>query len=94
MSADQASRLILYQDCTIRVSSLLSVPVDKSLVLAAVFPSRRGRCFKPTPPGRQWEVGQSRADSGAPDGWAVPDRIIHEAPAYLKPTDGVTRGLL
>jgi methylase of polypeptide subunit release factors len=26
----------------------------------------------------------SRADNGGPDGWAVLDRIIHEAPTYLK----------
>jgi release factor glutamine methyltransferase len=39
----------------------------------------------PTPPDREWEDTQSRADNGGPDGWAVLDRIIHEAPAYLKP---------
>ncbi len=27
----------------------------------------------------------SRMDNGGADGWAVLDRIIHEAPAFLKP---------
>ncbi len=39
----------------------------------------------PTPPDREWEDMQSRADNGGPDGSVVLDRIIHEAPTYLKP---------
>jgi len=39
----------------------------------------------PTPPDREWDDAQSRADNGGPDGWAVMDRIIPEAPKYLKP---------
>lgn len=39
----------------------------------------------PTPPDREWDDDQARTDNGGPDGWAVVDRIIHEAPTYLKP---------
>ena len=39
----------------------------------------------PTPPDREWNDAQSRADNGGPDGWVILDRIIHEAPKYLKP---------
>lgn len=38
----------------------------------------------PTPPDREWNDAQSRADNGGPDGWVILDRIIHEAPRYLK----------
>ncbi len=39
----------------------------------------------PTPPDREWDDAQSRADNGGPDGWVALDRIIHEAPRHLKP---------
>jgi methylase of polypeptide subunit release factors len=39
----------------------------------------------PTPPDREWGDMQSRLDNGGADGWVVLDRIIHEAPTYLKP---------
>lgn len=39
----------------------------------------------PTPHDREWGDPQSRQDNGGPDGWAVLDRIIYEAPRYLNP---------
>ncbi len=39
----------------------------------------------PTPPDHAWEDGQSRADNGGADGWALLGPIIDEAPAHLKP---------
>lgn len=38
----------------------------------------------PTPPDREWDDAQSRADDGGPDGRAVLDRNIHETPLHLK----------
>ncbi len=39
----------------------------------------------PTPLDREWNDAQSQADNGGPHGWAILDRIIHEAPRYLNP---------
>jgi len=38
----------------------------------------------PTPPDREWNDPQSRADNGGPDGWCLLERIIRESPSYLK----------
>lgn len=39
----------------------------------------------PTPPGRERDDAEAVADNGGPDGWALLDRVIREAPAYLVP---------
>lgn len=39
----------------------------------------------PTPPGREAGGDEATADDGGSDGWAFLDRVIREAPAYLKP---------
>jgi methylase of polypeptide subunit release factors len=39
----------------------------------------------PNPPDREWDDAQSLMDNGGPDGWSILDRIIHQAPDYLKP---------
>lgn len=39
----------------------------------------------PTPPEHRWEDAAAVADNGGPDGWAILERIILEAPAHLKP---------
>lgn len=39
----------------------------------------------PTPPGGEAGGVEATADDGGPDGWAIVDRVIREAPAYLKP---------
>lgn len=59
----------------------LFVPVkDETYDVIATNPPQM-----PTPPDREWGDAQSRTDNGGVDGWEVLDRIIHEAPAYLKP---------
>jgi release factor glutamine methyltransferase len=39
----------------------------------------------PTPPGRERDDAEAAADNGGPDGWALLDRLIREAPAHLRP---------
>jgi release factor glutamine methyltransferase len=39
----------------------------------------------PTPPGRDRDDAEAAADNGGPDGWALLDRIIADAPAHLEP---------
>jgi release factor glutamine methyltransferase len=39
----------------------------------------------PTPPGRERDDAAAAADNGGSDGWALLDRLIREAPAYLVP---------
>ena len=40
----------------------------------------------PTPPGREGIVDpRLLADDGGPDGWALLDRVVREAPEYLRP---------
>jgi release factor glutamine methyltransferase len=39
----------------------------------------------PTPPGRDRDDAEAAADNGGPDGWALLDRVIAEAPAHLEP---------
>ena len=38
----------------------------------------------PTPRGREAGGDEAAADDGGPDGWAILDRVIREAPAHLK----------
>ncbi len=81
-------------ECT-RANALLNGVADRLEVRTGdLFAPVNGETFDliatnppqiPTPPDREWEDVQSRADNGGPDGWAVLDRIIHEAPIYLKP---------
>jgi len=39
----------------------------------------------PTPPARGRDDAEAAADNGGPDGWALLDRLIREAPAHLAP---------
>ncbi|MGH7412111.1 MAG: HemK2/MTQ2 family protein methyltransferase [Candidatus Methylomirabilis sp.] len=39
----------------------------------------------PTPQDREADGDGAAADDGGPDGWAILDRVIREAPTYLKP---------
>lgn len=39
----------------------------------------------PTPPGRERDDAEAAADNGGPDGWALLDRLIREAPPHLRP---------
>jgi release factor glutamine methyltransferase len=39
----------------------------------------------PTPPDRERHDAAAAADNGGPDGWALLDRVIAEAPAHLRP---------
>jgi release factor glutamine methyltransferase len=39
----------------------------------------------PTPPGRERDDAEAAADNGGPDGWALLDRLIREAPGHLAP---------
>jgi release factor glutamine methyltransferase len=39
----------------------------------------------PTPPERERDDAEAAADNGGPDGWALLDRLIREAPGHLKP---------
>lgn len=81
-------------ECT-RANALLNGVADRLEVRAGdLFAAVNGEAFDviatnppqmPTPPDREWHDAQSRVDNGGPDGWAVLDRIIHEAPIYLKP---------
>jgi release factor glutamine methyltransferase len=80
-------------ECT-RANALLNGVADRLEVRTGdLFAPVSGETFDliatnppqiPTPPDREWEDMLSRADNGGPDGWAVLDRIIHEAPTYLK----------
>ncbi len=38
----------------------------------------------PTPPGRDRDDAEAAADNGGPDGWALLDRVIADAPAHLE----------
>jgi len=64
----------------VRSGDLFAPVKDDTFDLIAANPPQM-----PTPPDREWGDAQSRADNGGPDGWAVLERIIHEAPAHLKP---------
>lgn len=44
----------------------------------------------PTPAEREWPDDESRMDNAGPDGWAVLERIIRDAPAHLKPQGRLT----
>ena len=39
----------------------------------------------PPPPERERDDAEAAADNGGPDGWALLDRLIREAPAHLVP---------
>jgi release factor glutamine methyltransferase len=39
----------------------------------------------PAPPGRERDDAEAAADNGGPDGWALLDRVIRQAPEYLVP---------
>ncbi|HSB70286.1 MAG TPA: HemK2/MTQ2 family protein methyltransferase [Candidatus Methylomirabilis sp.] len=64
----------------VRTGDLFAPVSGESFDLIATNPPQM-----PTPPEREWDDAQSRTDNGGPDGWGVLDRIMREAPAFLKP---------
>jgi release factor glutamine methyltransferase len=62
------------------VGDLFAPVADRTFDLIAANPPEM-----PTPPDRAWDDSLARMDNGGPDGWAVLDRIIQDAPAYLTP---------
>jgi release factor glutamine methyltransferase len=64
----------------VRCGDLFAPMAGDAFDLIAVNPPQM-----PTPPEREWDDPICQADSGGPDGWAILDRIIREAPGYLKP---------
>ena len=64
----------------VRQGDLFSPVAGEQFDLIAANPPQM-----PTPTNRAWPDDESRMNNAGPDGWAVLDRIIHDAPAYLKP---------
>jgi len=68
-------------DCLeVRTGDLFAPVLGEAFDLIATNPPQM-----PTPPDREWDDARSLADNGGPDGWVALDRIIREAPRYLKP---------
>jgi release factor glutamine methyltransferase len=82
------------RDCA-RTNALVNGVGDKLEVRTGdLYAPVRGETFDliaanppqtPTPPDREWDDAQSLMDNGGPDGWSILDRIIRQAPDYLKP---------
>src|SRR3990172_6242250 len=79
--------------CTWRNALMNGFEVQVEVRLGDLFAPVAGETFDlvltnppqmPTPPGRE-AGGDEAADDGGPDGWAILDRVIREAPVYLKP---------
>jgi release factor glutamine methyltransferase len=80
--------------CTWRNALMNGFEVQVEVRLGDLFAPVAGETFDlvltnppqmPTPPGREAGGDEAAADDGGPDGWAILDRVIREAPAYLKP---------
>ena len=80
--------------CTWRNALLNGVEVKVDVRLGDLFAPVTGEVFDliltnppqmPTPPGREVGEDEAAADDGGHDGWAILDRVIREAPVYLKP---------
>jgi len=80
--------------CTWRNAILNGLEVQVDVRLGDLFTPVAGETFDliltnppqmPTPPDRDTGGEEAAADDGGPDGWAILDRVIGEAPAYLKP---------
>src|SRR3989337_550669 len=80
--------------CTWRNALLNGFEVQVEVRLGDLFAPVTGEVFDliltnppqmPTPPGREAGGDEAAADDGGPDGWAILDRVIREAPVYLKP---------
>ena len=61
MAGDDAIHFFLHQDCLIRVIG------GETFHVIATNPPQM-----PTPPAREWDDVQSRADNSGPDGWGRP----------------------
>ena len=78
-----------------RANAVLNGVADRLEVrLGDCFEPVRGQTFDlictsppqmPTPPARGRDDAEAAADNGGPDGWALLDRLIREAPAHLAP---------
>ncbi len=64
----------------VRTGDLFAPLAEEAFDLIAANPPQM-----PTPVDRDWGDEQALADNGGPDGWAILERIILEAPGYLKP---------
>jgi len=80
--------------CTWRNALLNGFEVQVDVRLGDLFAPVAGETFDlvltnlpqmPTPPGRAVGGDEAAADDGGHDGWAILDRVIREAPSYLKP---------
>jgi release factor glutamine methyltransferase len=80
--------------CTWRNALLNGVEVKVDVRLGDLFAPVAGETFDlvltnppqmPTSPGRETGGDGAAADDGGHDGWAILDRVIREAPVYLKP---------
>jgi len=80
--------------CTWRNALLNGFEVQVDVRLGDLFAPVTGEVFDliltnppqmPTPPSREVGEDEAAADDGGHDGWAILDRVIREAPVYLKP---------
>lgn len=80
--------------CTWRNVLLNGLELQVDVRLGDLFAPVAGETFDliltnppqmPTPPDREGGGDEASADDGGPDGWAILDRVIKEAPNHLKP---------
>ncbi len=64
----------------VRLGDLFAPVVGETFDLIMTNPPQM-----PTPQDREVGGDEAAADNGGPDGWAILDRVIREAPAHLKP---------
>lgn len=69
----------------VRQGDLFSPVAGEQFDLIAANPPQM-----PTPADREWPDDESRMNNAGLDGWAVLERIIRDAPAYLKPKGRLT----
>lgn len=64
----------------VRAGDLFAPVADERFDLIATNPPQM-----PTPPDRSWPDDEARMNDAGPDGWALLERIIPQAPAHLTP---------
>jgi len=64
----------------VRLGDLFAPVVGETFDLIMTNPPQM-----PTPQDREVDGNEAAADNGGPDGWAILDRVIQEAPTHLKP---------
>ena len=100
LAARRASRVVATDvvegcvRCAWRNAILNGFEVEVDVRLGDLFAPVAGETFDliltnppqmPTPPDREAGGDDAVTDNGGPDGWAILDRVIREAPAHLKP---------